>query len=135
MIKSFIAVLALTGIGLVGYFYIGDKSSSSPEDKAKRAVSKATDTVVKATGSMVEGTISGAVKARLLTTFGLDAARFLHVTNQDGQIVVYGLTSSKITGEQIAAEARKVPGVKAVQLLVHPRPAFLATPSDPSAQP
>ncbi len=135
MIKSFIAVLALTGIGLVGYFYISDKSNSSREDKAKRAVTKATDTVVKATDSVVEGTVSGAVKARLLTTFGLDTARFLHVTNRDGQIVVYGLLSSHITGEQIAAEARKVPGVKDVQLLVHPRPEFLVTPTDPPAQP
>lgn len=135
MIKSFIAVLALTGIGLVGYFYIGDKSNSSREDKAKRAVTKATNTVVKATGNLVEGTISGAVKARLLTTFGLDAARFLHVTNQDGQIVVYGLIGSNITREQVAAESRKVPGVKDVQLLVHPRPESLATPTNPPAQP
>ena len=91
MIKSTIAVLALTCIGLVGYFYVADKSPDSREQRAKRAVSKATDTVVKATDSVVEGTISGAVKTRLLTTLGLDTARFLHVTNRDGRIVVYGL--------------------------------------------
>ncbi len=125
MIKSTFAVVALTGIGLVGYFYLADKSNDGREQKAKRAVSKATDTVVKATDSVVEGTVSGAVKARLLTTFGLDTARYLHVTNQDGQVVVYGLLSPKVTEEQIAAEAQKVPGVKEVQLLVHPWPSVL----------
>ncbi|MCH7872000.1 MAG: hypothetical protein IID33_09910 [Planctomycetes bacterium] len=125
MIKTAIAVVALTGIGLVGYFYLGDKSNDGREQKAKRAVSKATHAVVKATDSVVEGTVSGAVKARLMTTFGLDTARYLHVTNHDGQVVVYGLLNPKVTAEQITAEAQKVPGVKEVQLLVHPWPRAL----------
>ena len=126
MIKSAMAVLALTGIGLVGYFYLADESGGSREDKAKRAVSRATDTVVDATDVVVETTVSGAVKTRLLTSFGLDTARFLHVSNQDGRIVVYGLLSPKVTEEQVIAEAQKAPGVKEVQLLVHPRPGYLS---------
>ena len=125
MIKSGIAVLALTGIGMVGYFYVADKSDDGREQKAKRAVSNATDTVVKATDSVVQGTVSGAVKARLATSFGLDTARYLHVTNQDGQVIVYGLLKPNVTEEQIAAEAQKVPGVKKVQLLVHAWPSVL----------
>lgn len=125
MIKSAIAVVVLTGIGLVGYFYLGDKSNDGREQKAKRAVSKATNTVVQATDSVVEVTVSGAVKARLLTSFGLDTARYLHVTNQGGQVIVYGLLSPEVTAEQIAAEAQKVPGVKEVELLVHAWPRAL----------
>ena len=46
-------------------------------------------------------------------------------SHKDGQVVVYGLLKPKVTQEQIVAEAQRVPGVKDVQLLVHPWPSVL----------
>lgn len=126
MLRSAIAVVVLVAIGLIGFFYVKDQRNVPPSDKARAAVTSAGQVVVE------EGVALG-VRGQLVAALGREATRFLHVYNQDGHILIYGLLGPSPSIEVLEAEARKVPGVKDVQVLVIARPETLSPPAEEAA--
>jgi osmotically-inducible protein OsmY len=119
MVKSGIAMVLVGGLVLFGYFYATSRTELSRTEKAKQAAKDVGDAVRdKGIASLVQG--------RLLTKFGLDATRFLHAYYDEGRVVVYGLVPAELDQQALIDEAAQVPGVSQVQLLVHPRPAYIA---------
>ncbi|MFQ5805192.1 MAG: hypothetical protein ACE5I3_01940 [Phycisphaerae bacterium] len=133
MVKSGLAIAAVGGIVLFGYFYAANRSEVSRTEKARQAAKDVGDAVR-------DKGIAGMVQARLLTKFGLDATRFLHAHYDEGRVVLYGLVPADIDQQALIAEAEQVPGVSVVEVVVQPRPDYIAplkpiTGSSPEPQP
>ncbi len=123
MIKSAIAVAAVALAGLFVYFYAANSAEVSRSDKAKQAAIEVGDAVR-------DKGVAGLVDMRLKTKFGLDATRFLHAYYDQGNVVLYGLAPADVDLQRLHDEAAKVPGVAAVELLIHTRPDYI-TPLKP----
>ena len=120
MIKSGLAVVVLGALALGGYFYLADTSERSRSEKAKHAAFDVGDAVR-------DKGVAGMVDARLKLKFGLDATRFLHAYYDEGRVVLYGLVPEGVEWQTLVDEAARVPGVTTVELLVQPRPEYIAT--------
>ena len=118
MIRSAIAIFLVVLLALFGYFLLTDSSERTRGEKAKDAAARVGDTVM-------DQSVGGLVSGALLAEFKREA-RFLHVHYDDGQVVIYGLMPDTLSVEDVAAVARKVPGVEQVEVLVRSRPAHLA---------
>ena len=119
MIKSGVAVGVVALAGLFVYFYAANPRDVSRSDKAKQAAMDVGDAVR-------DKGVAGLVDMRLKTKFGLEATRFLHTYFNEGNVVVYGLVPTEVDVQVLHAEAAKVPGVAAVELLVQTRPDYIA---------
>jgi hypothetical protein len=122
MIRSLIGVSVVVLGGLFAYYYFTDSSGKSGAEKAKAAAERVGDNVV-------DHTVAGAVRAKLASDFGVEAARFLHVYFDEGTIVVYGLAPQAVSPESIRSKVAAVPGVKTTVVRVLPRPAEMTSPS------
>jgi osmotically-inducible protein OsmY len=120
MIRTAVAILVLAVLGLFGYFYVSDKGNDDAGDKAKRALYQAGDVVA-------DKGLETAVKVRLTASIGFDASRFLHVYNNDGRVLIYGLVPDEVSQEQIVKQAEQVPGVKSAEVMLLSRPAYLTS--------
>lgn len=109
MFKAVVATTLLTGVGLFGYFYFTDRSDASAAEKARRAAGHVGNVVV-------DQGIAAGVSALLKANLGTGQARFLHVFNDDGRVVVYGMADAGLSDEAIAEIAAKFPGVKKVDV-------------------
>ena len=119
MVKSGIAVATLGLLVLFGYFYAANRGEASRAEKAKQAVADVGDAVR-------DKGVAGLVLVRLKTKLGLDATRFLHAHYNEGHVVLYGLLPAGVDQQLLADEAAKVPGVSTVELLIQPRPDYIA---------
>lgn len=119
MIKSGIAVGVVALAGLFVYFYAANSAEVSRSDKAKQAAIDVVD-------AARDKGVAGLVDMRLKTKFGLDATRFVHTYFDEGNVVVYGLVPADVDVQVLHDEAAKVPGVTAVELLIQPRPDYIA---------
>ena len=119
MVKSGIAVATLGLLVLFGYFYAANRGEVSRAEKAKQAAADVGDAVR-------DKGVAGLVDVRLKTKLGLDATRFLHTHYNEGHVVVYGLLPAGVDQQLLADEAAKVPGVSTVELLIQPRPDYIA---------
>lgn len=119
MIRSGIAIVALGLLGLFGYFFIQNEGSGTNKEKAKQAAVQVGDTVR-------DKSVAGLVSVRLTSKFGIEATRFLHTHFDEGRAVVYGLVPADLTPEAVQAEAASVVGVRQVEVLVAPRPDYVA---------
>lgn len=128
MIKAVVATTLLTGVGLFAYFYFTDRSDAPVGEKARRAASSVGNVVV---DQGIAAGVSGALKA----TLGTGKARFLHVFNDDGHVVVYGMAAAGVSDKAIAEVARKFPGVKHVEVRLTQVPEHMqsAAPQDVEA--
>lgn len=120
MIKSGIAVVAVGVLVLFGYFYSTNSSQADKGDRAKQAVKDVGDAIR-------DKGVAELVEVRLKTKFGLDATRFIHAYFDEGRVVVYGMAPAEIDPEALKAEAAKVPGVNSVEVLIQPRPDYVAS--------
>lgn len=127
MIRSILAFTALGLLALFGYFFVTSQQPSGKE-RAREAAANVGDTVV------AEG-VAGLVRARLLTTLGYDVARFLHVHNDNGRVLVYGLLPDDVRVEDVIHQARQAPGVTTVDVQVMPRPEYLRPAKETAARP
>jgi hypothetical protein len=118
MIKSGVAVAALGGLVLLGYFYASNRAPITRTEKVKQAALDVGDAVR-------DKSVAGLVDVRLKTKFGLDATRFLHAHYDEGRVVIYGLVPADFDPQALQAEASEVPGVDAVEVLVQTRPDFV----------
>lgn len=119
MVKTSLAVVVVGLVGLFGYFYLANSAESTRSEKAKQAAKDVGDAVR-------DRGVAGLVDVRLTTKYGLDATRFLHAHYDEGRVVVYGLVPAGVDLQELADEAARVPGVTEVELLVHPRPDYIA---------
>ncbi len=119
MVKSGVAIAVLGGLVLFGYFYTTSRKELPRTERAKQAAVDVGDAVR-------DKGVAGLVKARLVTEFGLDATRFLHVYYDEGGVVLYGLVPADVDQQALKDEAAKVPGVSTVALLVQLRPDCIA---------
>jgi hypothetical protein len=119
MVKSGIAVVAVGLLALFGYFYAANRGEVSRAEKAKQAAADVGDAVR-------DKGVAGLVDVRLKTKFGLDATRFLHAYYDEGHVVLYGLLPAGVDQQLLVDEAAKVPGVSTVELLIQPRPDYIA---------
>ena len=119
MFKTGFAVAGISLVLLFGYFYVTNNSDAPQSEKAKQAALDVGDAVR-------DKGVAGLVDVRLKSKFGLDATRFLHVYYDDGRVLLYGLVPESISAEALAAQADEVPGVDSVDVLVQPRPAYVA---------
>ena len=118
MMRSLVAVGVLGFVGLFGYFYVTNSTDMSGTEKAKDAIARVGE-------KFLDEGIASAVAVRLKGKFGLGATRFLHVYHDAGTVTVYGLAPAGITAERLETEARGIPGVKNVQVLLQPLPEYL----------
>lgn len=117
MFRAIFGTAFIAGLGLFGYYFLTDSSGRSAADKAKDAgmnvVSDAKD--------------SGAallIQGRLMTAFGMDAMRLVHVYYDNGHVIVYGLAPESIDVDAVERTVREIPGaVSQVEILFLPRPA------------
>ena len=136
MMRSGVTVVAVGLVALFGYYFVTDHSGQSGKQKAKNAAMQVGDAVR-------DKGVATLVSARLTAKFGIDAMRFVHTYYDDGHALVYGLVPAGLKAEALGPEAAKVVGVKQVDVLVQPRPDFVAgsghsaseAPSDASAKP
>jgi osmotically-inducible protein OsmY len=119
MVKSGFAVVAVGLLALFGYFYAVNRGGVSRAEKAKQAAADVGDAVR-------DKGVEGLVDVRLKTKFGLDATRFLHAYYDEGRVVLYGLLPAGVDQQLLVDEAAKVPGVSTVELLIQPRPDYIA---------
>ena len=119
MVKTSLAVVVVGLFGLFAYFYLANSAESTRSEKAKQAAREVGDAVR-------DKGVAGLVDVRLATKYGLDATRFLHAHYDEGRVVVYGLVPAEMDLQELADEAAKVPGVTDVELLVQPRPDYIA---------
>lgn len=117
MFRAVLGTTIVAGLGLFGYYFLTDSTGRSATDKAKDAgmnvVSDAKD--------------SGAallIQGRLMTAFGMDAMRLVHVYYDDGHVIVYGLAPESIDVDAVEKTVREIPGaVSDVEIMLLPRPA------------
>lgn len=121
MIRALLATVALGLLGLFGYFFVTAPSTQGGGERAKHAAEQTKDVVV-------DQSVAGLVRARLVARFGLDGARFLHVYHRDGKVLIYGLLPPGVSIERLAAEIDEVPGVREVEVLTNPRPSYVGEP-------
>ncbi len=131
MLRSLVGLVLLAGAATFAYFFFTNPPAATTGERARKALSDTGEAVV-------DQGLAAAVHVRLASGAGVDAARFLHVYNHDGSVVVYGLLPGSLTAEQLTTWAREVPGVKQVEVLVVPRPAHVpmaegAEPTPPPA--
>lgn len=127
MIRSAVVLAAVCLLGLFGYFYMNDSSGRTNKQKAKDAVVHVGDTVR-------DQGVASLVSVRLTSKFGLEATRFLHTYYDDGHVLVYGLLPQTVSADAVRDEAGKVVGVKQVDVVVSPPPAFVnGTPAEAGA--
>jgi hypothetical protein len=127
MIRSLLAFLALGLLALFGYFFVTTGTGTGSE-RARQAAVRVGDTVV-------DESLAGVVRARLAATYGFDGARFLHIHNDNGKILIYGLLPPGARPDDLVAAARSVPGVAAVDVQVLERPAYLNRPTQADTPP
>jgi hypothetical protein len=108
---AFVAIVLVLAVGLVMY---RDTSERSNVDKARVAAEQVG-------GEVVDQGVGGLVKVRLGKELGIDAARFLHVHQDRGDTLIYGLLPDSIDAERVRAVAAEVPGVKSIEVRVMPR--------------
>lgn len=120
MIRSAVLVLILVVAGLFGWFYVRSDSTQDSGRRARDAAGEIGDVV------MDKG-MAGLVHARLVTKLGYESAAFLHVYHDDGRVIVYGLLPETVDPQVVIEEVSSTPGVKAVELLVQPRPAGMVS--------
>jgi len=118
MIRSGIAVLSLTALGLFGFYFATNRSAESNVDKAKSAGLQVLDTAK-------EKGVSLLVDGRLKSQFGFEATRFLHTYFDDGRLIVYGMAPVGVDLQELHDVVAKVAGVGQVDVLVTTRPAHV----------
>lgn len=122
MVRSFVVFVFLAAAGLFTYFFVTDRSDRRDSERASDALRKVGDT------AMDQG-MAGAIKGRLAVAYGLEGSRFLHTWFDNGKVLVYGFAPADVTNEQIVGRVLEMPGVREVEVLVLPRPAYLDEPS------
>jgi hypothetical protein len=133
MIRKLLGLVVLAGAVLFGWYFFTDNTLRTNKEKAKDAAGQVVE-------AFKDAGVEGLVKTTLLQTFGYENSRYLHTTNDNGHIVVYGMAPPAVNVQQLTQAVHKVSGVVDVEVSVVPLTPNLAlrrgaSPSAPAPTP
>lgn len=119
MLRGILVTTVVAGAGLFGYYFLTDATGRSTADKAKDAGMNVVSDAKDSGAAML-------IQGRLMTAFGMDAMRLVHVYYDDGHVIVYGLAPESLDAAAVEKTVQELPGgVTDVQVLLQPRPALV----------
>lgn len=119
MIRSVFLFSFVILLALFGYFFLNEPQNKPGEERARQAALRVGDLVLE------EGQ-AGVIRMNIVANYGVDAARFLHVYCNNGRVLIYGLAPEGVTPDALVQIARQIPNAQQVEILVSPRPAYVA---------